>query len=61
MSNYIAAVAVTLIVLLGWVAVQQLSRLFTKRHPELGPSTQERGGCGGGGSCLCGGGACRKG
>ena len=59
MNHYLAAVGVTLVVTLGWVAVQQLSRLFTKRHPELGPSTQEAGGCCG--SCLCGGGACRKG
>jgi hypothetical protein len=53
MTNYIIAMGGILLLLLGWVAVQRLARLFAARHPEFGPVREDGGGCGG--SCLCGG------
>ena len=57
MGTYLLAVGIVLIVLLGWVAVQQIARLFAAKHPELGPYT-EKVGCGGGCGCGCGGKTC---
>jgi hypothetical protein len=56
-STYLVTIGLILILLMGWVLVQQVYRLFARRHPELGPFRSEGGGCGchGGG---CGGGAC---
>jgi len=49
--NMVIAVAAILTLLLGWLAVQRLARLFAKRHPELGPAREEGQGCGS--SCGC--------
>ena len=45
-------IAITLIfsLLLGWLFVQSLARLYAKRHPELGPAREEGQGCG----SICG-------
>ena len=45
------AVAAIFSLLLGWLAIQQLARLFANRHPELGPAREEGQGCGS--SCGC--------
>jgi hypothetical protein len=38
--------------LVGWIAVQHLTRAFAVRHPEFGPAREDGGGCGGL-FCLC--------
>ncbi|MBK1877547.1 hypothetical protein [Pelagicoccus mobilis] len=45
------SVTVILLLMLGWILVQHLSRLFAARHPELGPAREEGGSCL---LCLCG-------
>ena len=52
MFEYLTAMAIILLLLLGWVTVQQLARAYAARHPEFGPAREEGGGCGAG----CGGG-----
>ncbi|MCW8825256.1 MAG: chemotaxis protein [Gammaproteobacteria bacterium] len=53
------AVAGILLLMMGWLVVQQLARAFAKRHPELGPLREEGQGCGS--SCGCQGkGSCKK-
>lgn len=57
--SYLVTIGLILVLLLGWVVVQQGYKLFAQRHPELGPFRREGGACGGccsGGAC--GGGAC---
>ena len=46
MGAYLLAVIVIFAVLSGWVGVQNLSRRFAVRHPELGPYREKAGGCG---------------
>ena len=52
MFEYLTAMAIILLLLLGWIAVQHLARAFAARHPEFGPAREEGGGCGAG--CGCG-------
>jgi len=52
MLKFLLASAVIMLVLSGWVLVQQMARRFAMRHPEFGPY-REKGGCGGG--CCCSG------
>ncbi len=59
MLTYLTAMAVILLMLLGWIGVQHLARLFAARHPEFGPAREEGGGCGS--LCKCSGGQCRSG
>ncbi len=54
MGTYLLAVGIVLIVMVGWVAVQQIARLFAARHPEFGAYSERAGGCCGG----CAGGHC---
>ena len=54
----VIAIAAILGLLLGWMAVQQLARLFAKRHPEFGRAREEGMGCGT--SCGCSKGSCKK-
>lgn len=62
MTTYLLTIGLILILMLGWVVVQQAYKLFARRHPELGPFRNDNGGCGccssGGGSCSSGGGSC---
>lgn len=59
MTTYLVTIGLILLLLLAWILVQQLYRLFARRHPELGPFRKEGGGCGGScGSGACGGGGC---
>ncbi len=53
----IASVSIGLL-LIGWLAVQQLARYYAARHPEFGPAREEGSGCGK--SCLCAGGSCAR-
>jgi hypothetical protein len=50
MGTYLVATGIILIVMLGWVAVQHMARLFAVKHPEFGPYPEGGGGCG-----TCGG------
>ncbi|MDD5364343.1 MAG: hypothetical protein PHR30_03325 [Gallionellaceae bacterium] len=54
MTTYLVTIGLILILLLGWVTVQQFYRLFARRHPELGPFRSDSGGCG----CCSQGSAC---
>jgi len=58
METYFLAIGVILIVLLGWVAVQQVARLFAARHPEFGSYREKVGCCGNHGSQNCSGDSC---
>ena len=58
MLEALLAAGVTLLVLLGWIGVQQLARRFAARHPEFGPAREEGSGCGAG--CNCAGGQCTR-
>lgn len=60
MYHYLAAVALILALLLGWIVVQQIARMFAARHPGLG-AYREEGGCGSGRCGSCAGDACRSG
>lgn len=59
MTTYLVTIALILLLLMAWIVVQRVYRLFARRHPELGPFRAEGGGCG---CCsqngACGGGAC---
>ena len=52
LTKIISAMAVILLLMLGWVLVQQMARLFARRHPEFG-AYREDGSCGSG-NCSCG-------
>ncbi|MCP4289167.1 MAG: chemotaxis protein [Gammaproteobacteria bacterium] len=54
MLKFLLASGVIMLVLFGWVMVQQLARRFALRHPEFGPY-REKGSCGG--NCACSGGS----
>ncbi len=59
MANYLIAMGGVALLLIGWVMVQHLARLYARRHPEFGPAREEGSGCGK--SCLCAsGGQCRN-
>ncbi len=55
MAELLLAPIVILLVMAGWVWVDQVYRAFARRHPELGPFRDEEGGCG---SCRCRNGGC---
>ncbi len=54
MLKFLLASLVIMVVLTGWILVQQMARGFARRHPEFGPY-QEKRGCGG--NCSCSGGS----
>ncbi len=57
MHQYLLTAGFILLLMLGWIVVQQFGKAFARRHPEFGPP-REGGGCG---SCSCGsGGSCSK-
>ena len=49
-GNYLVGMGLVLAILLAWVSVQKVARLFASRHPEYGP-IQECMGCGL--ACVC--------
>ncbi len=58
MLDFIIASGLIMLVLTGWILVQQMARRFARHHPEFGPYVEKRG-CGG--NCSCAGGAsCQK-
>jgi hypothetical protein len=62
LATYALTISAIFVLLVGWILVQQVARLFARRHPEFGPY-QERRGCGGGGCGSCGGegeGSCER-
>ena len=58
MADFIIASAGIGLLLIGWLAIQHLARLYAARHPEFGPAREEGSGCGK--SCLCAGGSCKR-
>jgi len=58
MLNFLIAMSVVPLLLIGWLVVQSLARQFAGRHPEFGPPREEGTGCGGG--CHCAGGHCSR-
>jgi len=58
MLDYLLATGLILLVLVGWILVQQGARQFAARHPELGPAKEEGSGCGK--NCSCNQGHCSK-
>ncbi|MCP5416047.1 MAG: chemotaxis protein [Chromatiaceae bacterium] len=59
MREFLLASGVIMLVLTGWILVQQMARRFALRHPEFGPY-RERGSCGGDCTCTAGGDCRRK-
>ena len=58
MLDYLLATGLILLLLVGWILVQQGARKFAARHPEFGPAKEEGSGCGK--SCSCSQGHCHK-
>lgn len=58
MADFIIASLGIGLLLVGWLAIQQLARYYAARHPEFGPVREEGSGCGK--SCLCAGGRCTR-
>ncbi len=58
MMTYLIAMLIILLMLLGWVSVQHLTRAFAAQHPEFGPAREEGRGCGS--HCGCSGGHCLR-
>jgi len=58
MLDYLLATGLILLLLVGWILVQQGARKFAARHPEFGPAKEEGSGCGK--SCSCSHGHCDK-
>jgi hypothetical protein len=58
MLDYLLAPGLILLVLVGWILVQQAARNFAARHPEFGPAKEEGSGCGKG--CACNNGRCTR-
>jgi hypothetical protein len=50
MGTYLLATGIIFIVMLGWIAVQHMARLFAVKHPEFGSYPEGEGGCG---TCGC--------
>lgn len=59
MLRFLIASATILVVLVGWLYVEELYRRFTRANPELGPFRPDGSECGGG-CCSCSGGSCAK-
>jgi hypothetical protein len=57
MATYAVTIAAIFVMLLAWIIVQQVVRLYALRHPEFGPP-REDGSCGSGGCGHCGGDSC---
>jgi hypothetical protein len=56
MTTYLITIGLIFILLSGWIVVQQVAKIYARRHPEFGPCREEGSGCGG-----CGGGSCSRG
>jgi hypothetical protein len=58
MLDYLLAMGLILLLLMGWILVQHSARNFAARHPEFGPAKEEGSGCGA--NCSCQHGQCSK-
>lgn len=58
MLDALLAAGLILLLLVGWIWVQQRARDFAARHPEFGPAKEEGAGCGSG--CACCGKDCTR-
>jgi len=58
MVDYLIAMGLILLILAGWIFVQQWSQKFAVQHPEFGPTKEEGGGCGK--DCGCSHKQCKK-
>ena len=58
MINFLIAFAIIFVLMAGWILIQQTSRKFAAKHPELGEAKEEGLGCGK--NCGCKGGSCLK-
>lgn len=58
MIDFIVAIGAILLLLSGWIFIQQLSRRYAHKHPQFGPAREEGNGCGT--SCLCSKGSCKN-
>jgi len=58
MWQYLLAMLLVPLLLLGWLLIQHIGRNFARSHPELGAYREEGGGCGK--SCGCKGGSCQR-
>jgi len=57
-ADFLIAMLVIPLLLLGWLVVQSIARLFARKHPEFGPAREEGAGCGS--SCMCSKGHCKN-
>lgn len=57
MWQYLIAMLLVPLLLVGWLFIQQWGRNFARSHPELGTFREEGGGCGK--SCGCKGSRCQ--
>ncbi len=60
LTEIISTMVVILLLMLGWVLVQHMARLFARRHPEFG-AYREGGSCGSGECSSCDAGSCEHG
>ena len=58
MWQYVIAMMLVPVLLIGWLLIQQLGRRSARAHPELGAYREEGGGCGK--NCGCQGGSCKN-
>jgi len=58
MVDYLLAMGLILLILAGWIFVQQWARKFAAQHPEFGTTKEEGSGCGKG--CGCSHNRCKK-
>ena len=58
MLDYLLAFGLILIMMLGWIWVQQTARRFAQRYPQFGPAKEEGSGCNN--SCCCNGSPCKR-
>jgi hypothetical protein len=58
MLDYLIAMSIIPLLLLGWLVVQSITRRYAKSHPEFGPPREEGTGCGK--SCQCSGDRCQR-
>ncbi len=58
MWQYLIAMILVPVLLVGWLIVQQLGRRYAKEHPQLGDYREEGGGCGK--NCGCHGNTCKN-
>ena len=58
MQQYLWTMLLVFLIMMGWIMVQHVARVFAARHPELGPFREEGAGCGT--HCGCARGRCQN-